>query len=200
MPKDFIHLFSIRLPFILLTAYFGTTLLGFYSMATTLSMVPIGIFAGALTKVLYQKFAENIAQHKPILPIFKSLTTKLFFAALPCFILLFLFASPLIEFLLSDEWSRSAVYFQIILPWMLIYFAVSPFDFIPNLFSKQKKAFLFDIAYCLLSLTGLIIGILWNNFTGAIILFSIAGGIYFLFLFFWYLRMLLKYEKSLIAK
>ena len=198
MPKEFIHTLSTRLPFLILVFYFGTELLGFYSMAITLSMIPIGLFAGSLTKVLYQRMAENTLEKKPVTPLFKDIALKLSIIALPVFIVLFLFAEPVFSFVLSEEWCQSAVYFQIILPCAYIYLISSPFDFVPNLFYEQKKAVIFDIAYLSLCLVGLMIGIWVNDFRLSIILFSVAGVLNFSFLFVWYFCLLKRYEKSLL--
>ena len=194
MPKEFLHTLSMRLPFLILVFYFETELLGFLSMAITLSLTPIGLFAGGLTKVLYQQIAENVQKKTTIILFFKNYTKKIFFAALPVFIILYFFAEPVFSFVLSKEWGQSATYFRFILPWMFIYLIASPFDFIPNLFSEQKKAVIFDFIYMLLCFIGLEIGILENSFSLAVILFGTAGIINFLFLFFWYFHLIKQYE------
>ena len=199
MPKEFLHTLSVRLPFLVLVFYFSTEHLGFYSMAMTLSLTPIGLFAGSFTKVLYQRMADNTLERKPIVPFFKNLVQKLFLIALPVFVVLFLFAEPVFSFVLSEEWRESATYFKLILPWMFVYLIASPFDFIPNLFSKQKKAVIFDSIYLALSLLGLGIGIFADSFSLAIIFFSSAGVLNFSFLFFWYFKLLLQYERLTIS-
>lgn len=196
LPKELIHNFSSRLPFLLLVVYFGSELLGYYSMATMLLLTPLGLIVTALTRVLYQRFADNVKNRETIIPFYKKYMSRIILCAVPAFILLFFLIKPAFSLLFADNWSNSIVYIQIIIPWMLIYFIASPFDFVPNIFGKQQKAVLFDIIYFVLCLTGLCIGIYFESFQLAIILFSTAGIINFTFLLFWYSGLLLKYEKE----
>jgi O-antigen/teichoic acid export membrane protein len=194
--RTFISGFSINLPFLILIGIFGESSLGLYSLAFTLLYRPVNLFANSLFTTFFENAASTVREQKPLLPALKKYWKYLCIYILPCFILAFIIARPLFTILYGAEWKESAVYFQYLLPWMVMTLMVLPVQFIPILFKKQKMLLILEILYLLLRWGALAIGIFLLHFQTGILLFSIVGLVFTSINFAWFYSLINKYEKS----
>ena len=195
--RTFLSGFSINLPFLILIGIFGETSIGLYSLAFTLLYRPVNLFANSLYTTLFENGASTIRDKKPFLPSLKKYWKYLCFYILPCFILAFLISRPAFVILFGSQWKESAIYFQYLLPWMFMAMMVSPVQFVPILFNKQKIALWLEIIHLLFRWGALGIGIYLMRFQTGILLFSIVGLFFTSVSFMWFYSMIKKYERGL---
>ena len=195
--RTFLSGFSINLPFLILIGIFGEASLGLYSLAFTLLYRPINLFANSLYTTLFENGASTIRNKKLLSPSLKTYCKYLCIYILPCFILAFFIARPAFVFLFGSQWEESAVYFQYLLPWMFMIMMVSPMQFVPILFNRQKTALFLEIIHLLLRWGALGIGIYFMHFQTGILLFSLVGLFFTSVNFVWFYMMVKKYEEKL---
>ena len=198
--RTFLSGFSINLPFLILIGIFGETSIGLYSMAFTLLYRPINLFANSLFTTLFENGASTIRNKKPLLPSLKKYWKSLCFYILPCFIAALLIARPAFVIIFGSQWAESALYFQFLLPWMFMMMLVSPVQFVPILFNKQRIALWLEILHLIFRFGALGIGIYFMNFQTGILLFSLVGLFFTSFNFVWFYRMIKRYEGEVCQK
>ena len=196
--RTFLSSFSINLPFLILIGIFGEASLGLYTLAFTLLYRPINLFANSLYTTLFENGASMIRDKKPLLPSLKKYWKYLCFYILPCFVVAFLIARPAFIIFFGSQWEESALYFQYLLPWMIMAMFVSPVQFVPILFNKQKIALLLEIIHLLFRFGALGIGIYFMHFQTGILFFSLVGLFFTSLNFVWFYTMIRKYERGLI--
>ncbi len=125
----------------LISSFFGSTILGFYSLSLRVLQVPIGIIGSALGQVLYKKFSSLHNDNQLLYPYVKSIMIKLVLIALPTFGILFFIAPDLFAFVFGEKWRVAGEYSQILIPYLFMNFLISPISSIPIIFNKQKEIF-----------------------------------------------------------
>lgn len=171
LPRSIVNNFSGSLPVFLLTPFFSLSEIGIYGMALTLAFKPINLFNSSVHGVLYQRFSEKVSSNEPLMPILSYFTKMATSIVIPVFAVLYFFLPWLAAVILGEEWRESGEYIRIMLPWLAILVVLGSVHFIPNLFNRQKGLLLFEIAYFVLRIAALTVGILQNDFKLAIVLF-----------------------------
>lgn len=180
LPRSIVNNFSGSLPVFLLTPFFSLSEIGIYGMALTLAFKPINLFNSSVHGVLYQRFSEKVSSNEPLMPILSYFTKMATFIVVPVFAVLYFFLPWLAAVILGEEWRESGEYIRIMLPWLAILVVLGSVHFIPNLFNRQKGLLLFEIAYFVLRIAALTVGILQNDFKLAIVLFfSVSAFVLF---------------------
>jgi Membrane protein involved in the export of O-antigen and teichoic acid len=197
LPHTFINMVSGNLPILLLSGYFGMAEIGLFSMGITIGFRPINLLSSSLDQVISQSMAERVNKLEPIWTILIQSIKKILLVVTPLFILAF-FLSPLVlRYFLGERWEQSALYIQIMIPWLIISLFTASLSSIPPIFGKQRIALIIEIIYIVARLISLIIGIYIQNFVWAIILFSFVSAVVLMAQLTWYLLLVKKYEQSL---
>lgn len=197
LPHTFINMVSGNLPILLLSGYFGMAEIGLFSMGITIGFRPINLLSTSLDQVISQSMAERINKQEPIWTSLIQSIKKILLVVTPLFILAF-FLSPLVlRYFLGERWEQSALYIQIMIPWLIISLFTASLSSIPPIFGKQRIALIIEIIYIVARLISLIIGIYIQNFVWAIILFSFVSAVVLMAQLTWYLLLVKKYEQSL---
>jgi O-antigen/teichoic acid export membrane protein len=197
LPHTFINMVSGNLPILLLSGYFGMAEIGLFSMGITIGFRPINLLSTSLDQVISQSMAERINKQEPIWTSLIQSIKKILLIVTPLFILAF-FLSPLVlRYFLGERWEQSALYIQIMIPWLIISLFTASLSSIPPIFGKQRIALIIEIIYIVARLISLIIGIYIQNFVWAIILFSFVSAVVLMAQLTWYLLLVKKYEQSL---
>ncbi|SHF15448.1 Membrane protein involved in the export of O-antigen and teichoic acid [Bacteroides luti] len=197
LPHTFINMVSGNLPILLLSGYFGMAEIGLFSMGITIGFRPINLLSTSLDQVISQSMAERINKLEPIWTNLIQSIKKILLIVTPLFILAF-FLSPLVlRYFLGERWEQSALYIQIMIPWLIISLFTASLSSIPPIFGKQRIALIIEIIYIVARLISLIIGIYIQNFVWAIILFSFVSAVVLMAQLTWYLLLVKKYEQSL---
>lgn len=196
MPLQIINALSTSLPVFVLSKYFTAHDAGQYSLAAGILLTPVILFTGSLSKVLYQNTIERINQKVAITDeIFKWLRILMPITGL-LFILFFFVSGSVFVFLFGQKWQEAGKISGILLPWIFLVLFTSPINFVPDIFFKQKKALIIDIAYLFLRTVSLAIGVYYKNVILALILFVVTGCIVLTYNFVWYLSLLKNYNKN----
>ncbi|MDR0363619.1 MAG: oligosaccharide flippase family protein [Bacteroidales bacterium] len=196
MTRGFINSFSANLPFLLLTGFFDASKLGLFSIALTLAFRPVNLLSTSLYRVFYERIVFFQHERKPIFKNVERYWQQLLLFGLPAFVAAYILIPFVFRLLFTEDWLGADTLFQLILPWMFMVLAVTPLGFIPIIFQKQKTSLWLEICYLALRTIVLLIGIFFDDFQLAILLFSLSGVGYMLATSIWYVFLMKKYEKE----
>jgi O-antigen/teichoic acid export membrane protein len=198
MPKDLVNSLSFNLPLLWLALYFDKAEVGLYALALTFTFRPVNIINNAIERLMYVRVAEKVRERRPIGRDIMWLTIWLNAVALPLFVVAFLFGDEIFGFLFGSRLHSCGYYLRCLLPWVYVTLTSSSLMFLANVFGRQRGEFVFHIVQFVLRVAAVIVGIVLLDFRVGILLFAIAGALVSIALMFWYLRMALRYDTSVV--
>lgn len=191
LPQALLNSFSTSLPIFFLTIYYSYKEAGYFSIIFGIALNLVNMVSSSLYQVLYQKITSYYHENLNIYSFYKRIIIILFIIAFIPACIGFTFSKEVVILYFGKAWINSAVYLRIIIPWLFLVFIISPFSFIADIFSYQKKTFWIDITSLILRLSGLYIGYFFNNALISIFLYALGSLCIQIYLFFWYRWILL---------
>lgn len=125
----------------LLAKFFGTAVLGGYSLTLRIIQAPLSLIGASVGQVFFQRASETYNAGGDLYGLVKRTMLKLSYISLPFLLLTMLFAPPFFAWAFGPEWREAGVYAQILAPWIFLKFIVSPVSQVPIILKKQKLAF-----------------------------------------------------------
>lgn len=179
---------SAELPLILIATFFGIHEVALYGLAIKFLKIPSGFITQSFSQVFFNK-ASNIVNDKGNLFKLVVKTYKnLLLMGLSIFSTLFILSFFLGD-ILGAKWNDTGVFIRILLPLLFLAFLNSPISSIITVLKKQKNILSIDILKLVLRFGGIYIGYkFYNSVVIAILLFSLIGVIYNIFLMYYFLR------------
>lgn len=172
---------SLHFSNVLISVLFSITTLGFYSLVQKVLDLPLSLIGTSISQVFFQKATDEKQKNGNSLNTFNSTLKKLFFIALPSFLLLFFVIEDLFVFVFSEEWRIAGIYAKILLPLFCVKFIVSTFTLIPIIYGKVKIDLYFQVILFLLYFLIFYIGFLLDaSFTIILYFITIIISIYYL--------------------
>lgn len=175
MLHGLVNNFSGSLPIFLLTSYFSSAEAGLYSLGITVIFRPLNLVASALKQVLSQQIIAKQNEGQPILPDLRKLLVRLFQIGLIPFLVVGILAPVIFRFIFGAEWEEAGRYSQLIMAWLFMVLLSAPFTFIPDLFSRQRKALLIEVVKMAARIAALASGIYMENIYIAVLLYGIVS-------------------------
>lgn len=197
LSRKTLNLLAKSLPIFLLSAHFGMTEIGLYSMGLLLAHTPINVACGSLYKIMFRFVSEKVWKEERILPVIKKYIASVLMVGVPSFALLFLILPDITAVLLGDEWRTSGEYIRLMLPWLLAFAISSVIDFLPELFKKQEGLLFFEIVDIFCKVAVLVCGIYLGDFYIALVLFFASCFMVNVAKMIWYLNIARGYEREL---
>jgi len=171
----------------LIANLFTDKVLGFYSRMIRIVKVPAGFIGTAVGQVFYQKASEQWQAEGNIRPLFLKNMKIMAILGIPIFLALASFGPQIFGFVLGKEWAIAGSYAQILTPWLMLNFIISPFTDIPLIAGQQKKFFILSLVMNILVVLAFAIGYYINGrIETAFILISAFQVIFHLYLAFWF--------------
>ncbi|MBP7497419.1 MAG: oligosaccharide flippase family protein [Bacteroidales bacterium] len=187
-PHAFIDSFQDNGIILIITYYFSSYILGFYSFAFRILKAPVGLIGNAMYQVFYQKAASSMNENKDLRPLLLRIYRNLFLGGLPLFLILFLFAPDIFAFIFSEKWRTAGEIASIITPWLFINFIISPVSCIPLIVNRQFGAMLFTITDICLRIIALVTGAYLNDYKLSFTLMSISCSLLLIYAMYWYYK------------
>ena len=177
----------------IISALFGQTILGYFSIAFKLLRIPLAFVGGAVAQVLFPQFAEMHHENSLNKTIIKSMIMKMIWVAIPFFLLLAISAPIIFSFFMGNQWENAGKIAQLLTPWLFLNFIFSPFSNLPTVLGKQKEFFYITLFGNLVALSVLYgTAQFWSENKLPLLSFSICCGLLNLYLLFWCLKILPK--------
>ncbi len=189
MPHYLTNNLSSSLPIFVFSSWFSPLEVGLYSLGFMMINRPMNLITHSLTQVFSQRVIEKHNKGEKVRNDVKGLVIRLLSFSIVPFVLAGVFGPGLFSFVFGDEWFEAGQYMRLLLPWLFVVFLSSPLSFLPDILSLQKKAMWIDIIKLLFRIIALAIGVIMNNITLAIMLFSGISFILVSYSLFWYVNL-----------
>ena len=196
LSRKMLNQFSMSLPIFLLSAHFGMTEIGLYSMGLLLAHTPINVACGSLYKIMFRFVSEKVWNGDKILPVIKKYIASVLMVGIPSFALLFFILPDITAILLGDEWRISGHYIRLMLPWLLAFTIADVIDFLPQIFKKQEGLLIIEIIDIILKFAVLLLGIYFANFYITLLLYFASCFIVNVGKMIWLVTIANAYEKG----
>ena len=169
---------------------FDKEILGLYDFSYRMLRLPIILLGVSISQVLFKKSVDLINDKKSIYPIVRKTILMLFLLSIVPFGILFLYGSDIFGFIFGENWREAGRFSEIMSPWLMMNFIVSPVSQIPTVLNKQKTFFILSfistlLLVCVFLLNQLIPNV---NFIYTLKILSITQFFCLIFVLFWILR------------
>ena len=197
LPKSLVNTFSMNLPTFLLTPVFGLENVGFWSLALMVSFQPVNIIARSIYQVFYQKVAVLVQQRQSIRGVIWAYTWKMGLVMIVGLAALYGLLPWLVTTLFGAKWLVSATLIRYLYPMIGLTILSSVLCFLPDVFGRQRGAFVLEVINLALLLIALSIGIYLGEFRRSILLYSLAETLFILLQLGWFGSLVRRYEQSI---
>ena len=173
---------SPQVPTFLLAYYYGTSVVGYFSLANQVVNMPMGLLGAAIQQVFFQKISEakNGKNAGEIKVIVGEVYKKLILIGVFPMILLLILGEEIFTFAFGKSWHISGVYIKILVPWIFLVFLSLPISALYMIFDKQRVWFTFSMILLISRVLALVIGGTYGGPEFALGLFSFTGIIFWL--------------------
>ena len=194
LTNNLINNISNNLPIFLLSSFFGAAEVGFFGLGFTVIFRPMNLVVTSIEQVFAQRIIEKYNQKKEIWKDIRMLIKKSIQIGFIPFLLAGIFGPIIFKFVFGPDWEEAGRYMQILIPWLFSAFIANQLAFLPNMFSRQRKAMWISIIRFILRLAGMAIGIHYHNIYLTLGLFSLVSLVTVIYIITWYISMARKYE------
>lgn len=177
MPQTIVNTFSQSLPIYFLAYFSGSAEAGSYAFLRTMLALPSSLLGRAFSDAFYPTLYEKFAQGKSIRNDLLSYSIKLFMAAAPTYLLIYLISPVIIAELLGDKWNISRDHIGWISLWLTAGFSNRAVVASIPILNLERFFLKFEVLSLLIRALSLFIGFFWLPEVGPIALFSATGFI-----------------------
>jgi teichuronic acid exporter len=193
MPHTLIDLSKeLFIAFYLLYA-FEREVLGLYDFSFRMLKAPIGLIGSSIGQVFFKRAADSINEGKSLYELARKTVFVLFLLSIVPFGLLILFGAPIFAFVFGEAWREAGYYAQIMGPWLMVNFIISPVSQIPLIMNRQRGFFILSLFGTGLLILSLTIGNLvpsWHlTFVDILKIVSYGQFLFLTFVIFWTLKL-----------
>jgi lipopolysaccharide exporter len=186
--QNFLNAISQNVPVLLLAKFFGPVVVGYYALGVRVLQLPMNFILTSLRQVLFQRASEVHNANGNTYSLFKKTTLGLFSLALVPTLIIIAFGPTLFGLVLGKDWVQAGVYARWLVIWLAVGFINPPAMLFAQIYRKQKLLFFQDLALLIFRIIALVIGGLYFNALGAIIIYSMVGLTFnsFVILYMWF--------------
>lgn len=168
----FLNTAGSQIPPLLFASTFGAGYAGFYALAHRLIAMPMGLVGQAVGQVFLSDAPAQYRSGK--LPDTLNKAHKVLIKCiLPPTALLVLFGPSLFRFVFGEEWRISGEVASWLSLWMLMAFTTAPLSSVFTVAEKQHLGMIMQAVLLVTRVTGIGIGVIYDDFMIAVISFSI---------------------------
>jgi len=180
---------SWQLPALMLSSFFSIAIVGYYALALAIIKAPLGIIAGALSQVFYQKACDGKSEKGANGKLVEKLMDSLVFISLLPVLVLALVGEEVFIVIFGQSWLDAGKYTQILSPWIFFWFISSPLSTLFSVFERQGSGLSVHSLILLTRFISLYIGGLYQNIYLALGLFSATGILAYGFVAAWNIKL-----------
>jgi lipopolysaccharide exporter len=176
-PQDLIYVFSQSLVVIFFTFSYGSSLVGYYAMASRVIQMPLNLVGEALRQVYFQKAASLYNENKLSKENLLSIIIKMFLVGVLPVISLSIFIPGIFNFLLGDSWEFAGYITRILLIWLFLDFLCKPIYAVIQVLGIQKLALIHEVILFIVRVAVLTISVSLFEPLTTITIFSVISGL-----------------------
>ena len=188
LPASLLSNLSREMPTGILSIFFVTQWVGFYSIGYRILAVPIQIVGGAIGQV-YLPVARDAKLSGRLDSFTLSIFDRLISLSFTPMLVFAIGAPEIISILLGQRWFIAGEILQYLMPSLLMVFIASPLSEIYSVLERQQEKLIFNVSLFITRLISLLVGGLLGDPILAIIMFSASGTIFWILQCYWILRL-----------
>lgn len=174
-PSALLEVLSAQMPNIILGAYFGPVILGFYALSQRVVRLPIGVIGSSFGEVFRQAASSEYIESGDVRELFIRTLKKLTIVSVLPFLILFVFAPDLFSLVFGEQWRHAGNIIRIMAPMIWLSFIVGPLSVMFFIAEKQRMDFIMQVFLVLTSGLALICGYyLYDSAEISLALFSVV--------------------------
>jgi len=177
------NVLSWQLPVLLLSIFFSTTIVGYYSLGFSVLQMPMNVIGGALTQVFFQGAVKAHSDGQLHFIVGNFFIILVLIGIFPL-IVISLLGSDLFSLIFGEVWAEAGFYAQILSLWGFVWFISSPLSSVWLVLEKQEFGAKINFFNLITRFGALIIGGLCKSPVIALILFATSGIIVYGYLVF----------------
>lgn len=175
-----------------LISQFEKEVLGLYDFSFRMLKLPINLIGISIGQVFINKASTTLNEGGKLFPLVKRSLLSLVGLSIVPFGTLMLFGDVIFAFVFGEDWREAGVYCQIIAPWLMVNFIVSPLSQIPLLIKKQKEFFFLSLIGTGLMIFGLlsvfVLPVGMNDFYTVLKIVSFSQFAFLSYVCFWLIQ------------
>lgn len=175
MPAQLLNTLGASVPVLLIGYFFDGKTLGYYSMASSVLVLPINVVSLAVRDVFRQKANEEYRGKGEFKSLFVRIFKIAFWVAVVVAVPVFFFLPDIFQIVLGKDWIEAGIYSQIMLPMIVFDFVAMSLSGVLTITEKLKQQLWWQIYYVSVSILSVLAGCLfYDNIHTVLILFTIA--------------------------
>jgi len=183
--QNFLNAVSQNIPVLLLARFFGPAVVGFYAFGVRVIQLPMNFVLTSLREVLFQKASEVYNTGGDTYALFKKTTLGLIAIGIAPALIIILWGPVIFGFVLGKGWVIAGEYARWLVLWMMCMFSNLPAVLFAQIYRKQRALLIQDIVLLFFRVLAIIIGSLYNDPLLAVILYSLVGVFFNIFIIGW---------------
>jgi len=188
MPNALLNTIAANLPIFFIPLFYSEAILGLYAFGFKIVQAPLVLLSVSIFNVLGQTMASRYSMGEEIESLFIQMAKKLISIAI-IIVPFFFFLDDIFAFVFGEDWRVSGEYIQILSPWILLVFIVSPFATIPHIYNKQKKALYIEVISFILKILLFFIGGMFLTIEEILFGLMLISSMVILYSFVWYYQL-----------
>ncbi len=179
LPASLLNTATYELPVLLLGLFFLESVVGEFGLAMRVVALPSVFISASLAQVFYQRANEAYSKHGHARDVVAPSLRTLLYVALPCYLLLGLFAPELFGLVFGEAWREAGVFAAALSPLCFFMFLVAPVSQLFLIYGKQNILLRFQLVYFIASAVSFATAGLSGSPLLGVILFSALGSLRF---------------------
>jgi len=153
---------------LIITDIFSEQIFGSFDFTYRMLRLPVMLIGLSLSQVLFNRIATFKRNGQKLMPTIKKIFLVLFFISFIPFSILFLFGEPIFVFIFGGNWAESGKLSEIMAPWLMFNFLISPLSILPIVLEKQRSFFTISLISSISQVLGFLFlpGFFKNNLDG----------------------------------
>jgi lipopolysaccharide exporter len=165
-------------PSFMLSLFYSTAVVGYYSMAVQIVSLPMSIIGSATGQVFLKNASEERNKPGGIRNIVMQTHRKLVCTMIFPMVILLIIGEELFGFVLGPKWYISGLYVKLLVPWIFLMFISSPLTNVFFVLEKQSYALVFDVVLLVSRVGALYLGGVYGDPYFTLALFSLTGALF----------------------
>ncbi len=176
MPQSVINAASLGLPVLVLTALFGASAAGQYSVTTLVLGAPIMLIGQSVLEVFFPRITEVVRQDPAkAAPLIRRATFGMALIGVIPFGILALWGDVILPWVLGDEWLRAGEYSRWVALWMASVLATRPAVAAMPVLRMQRLLLIYEIVITVARVGSLFMGAHLGNDLIAVAVFALVN-------------------------
>ncbi|MGV8073269.1 MAG: lipopolysaccharide biosynthesis protein [Syntrophobacteraceae bacterium] len=183
--QSLLNAISQNIPLLLLAHYFGPTITGLYTLSVRVLQLPMNLLLTSLRQVLFQKASEVYNGGGNTYELFKKVTLGLLAIVIGPTMVIVLFAPQIFSFVLGQDWYGAGEYARWLIMWLSVMFANVPAILFGQIYRKQRKLLMQDVALLVCRAGAIVLGGLYFSALQTVVLYSAVGVVFNTYIILW---------------